>query len=72
MGQDAQDLKMNQVVLSNPFDLTVIAEMLQAESVPNLHALQRQQHESMAEVFQHKARRRLLRATGTRECQCAI
>ncbi len=56
-GQDVQDLKMNELVLSNPFDLTVIAEMLQSGTVPNLQALQRQQYESMAAGFRRLHRR---------------
>jgi hypothetical protein len=49
--QDALDLKMNRLILANPFDLTVIAEMLQSGTVPNLQALQQQQYDLMTAAF---------------------
>jgi len=43
--QPAQDLEANRLVLSNPFELSVIAQMLKQGSLPNLLTLREQQYQ---------------------------
>ena len=51
---DEADLESRMVVLSNPMDLTLVAEFIARGSVPDLHELVQQQHELMAARYEEE------------------
>jgi hypothetical protein len=50
-GQDRFDREANELILGNPFDLTVISEMLLDGEQPDVQHLQAQQYRRMADLF---------------------
>ena len=50
-GQNREDVEASKLVLSNPFDLAVIAELLNRGLTPNLLTLAEQQYQEMANDF---------------------
>ncbi len=54
--QNARDLEASRLVLSNPFDLTVIGDMLKGGLTPNLLTLPEQQYQMMAAMFRARER----------------
>ena len=55
-GEESEGGDMRRI-LSNPMDLTVVAEILTRGEVPDVLNLQQQQHKSMAEHFLHAGSR---------------